>query len=361
MLLASALVMGMPALAPGAVVKVVQTDANLSQRLAREPNLALSRARLQRRVVIDVNERVRYQQFGGIGASMTDSSAWLISHALGPRARSSLMEDLFDSAGIHLNFLRVPMGASDYTASANPYTYDDMPPGQSDPSMSRFSIAHDLTYIIPTLRQALKVNPRLWVLANPWTPPAWMKRNYLLDNTGALGGLLPSAYAPLASYFVRFIEAYASQGVPIDAVTPQNEPKSGAPGVAYPSLTLPEADEADFITRDLEPALKAAGLPTSIYGGDLSWSSSPYADALASGPATGDLAGIAWHCYFGSPSKMSQLHSTAPRLNQIVDECSPEIRAFGTPEFLISSLRNWASVVAVWNVALNPQGGPVQV
>jgi glucosylceramidase len=57
---------------------------------------------------------------------------------------------------------------------------------------------------------------------------------------------------------------------------------------------------------------------------------------------------------------MSQLHQSAPALDQIVDECSPEIRGFGTPEFLISSLRNWASVVSVWSVALDPSGGPIQ-
>ena len=52
--------------------------------------------------------------------------------------------------------------------------------------------------------------------------------------------------------------------------------------------------------------------------------------------------------------------SGSPGLDQIVDECSPEIRPFGTPEFLISSLRNWASTVAVWGLALDPQGGPIQ-
>jgi glucosylceramidase len=85
-----------------------------------------------------------------------------------------------------------------------------------------------------------------------------------------------------------------------------------------------------------------------------------YAAALVSEPSIGDLAGIAWHCYFGSPTVMSQLQLAAPALNQIVDECSPEVRSFGTPELLISSLRNWASVVALWNIALDSQGGPKQ-
>jgi glucosylceramidase len=250
------------------------------------------------------------------------------------------------------------MAASDFTVSAQPYSYDDTPSGQSDPSLANFSIAHDLAYIVPTLRQLLAINPGLELLANPWSPPAWMKANDSLGNTGGQGTLLPSAYTPLANYFVKFLQAYASYGVPIQAITPQNEPSSGGGGVSYPGLTLPEPNEEQFIAQNLAPALNAAGLHTKIYGNDLSWNSTSYAGALASGSASRDLAGIAWHCYFGSSTAMTELHQSAPGLDQIVNECSPEIRSFGAPEFLISSLRNWASMVAVWNVALNPQGGP---
>jgi glucosylceramidase len=268
------------------------------------------------------------------------------------------MQDLFGASGIHLNFLRVPMAGSDFTVSSDPYSYDDMPAGQTDPSLSQFSIAHDLPYIMPALQVALAVNPRLQILANPWSPPGWMKTNDALDNTNDQGTLLPSAYGRLADYFVKFIQAYESNGVPISAITPQNEPRTSGSGTSYPGLTLPEPDEANFISQYLQPALERAGLHPKIYGNDLSWDKLMYADSLASGPAAGDLNGIAWHCYFGSPTVMSQLQQTAPGLDQIADECSPEIRNFGAPEYLISTLRNWASVVAVWNLALDPQGGP---
>jgi glucosylceramidase len=126
-------------------------------------------------------------------------------------------------------------------------------------------------------------------------------------------------------------------------------------------MTLPEANEAQFIAQNLVPALRAAGLSPKIYGNDLSWDSYAYANALAADPSAGPLlAGIAWHCYFGSPTVMNQLHQTNPGLDQILSECSPEIRAFGTPEFLISALRSWASTVAVWSLALDPNGGPIQ-
>jgi glucosylceramidase len=339
-------------------VQVVQTDPALSQFLAPQPSLAFSAAQPQGVPVIGVNGGLQYQRFTGLGAAMTDSSAWLTFDQISPVTRLALLQNLFGSSGIHLNFLRVPMGASDFTVSAQPYSYDDMPAGQSDPSLANFSIAHDLAYIIPTLRQVLAVNPGLELLANPWSPPAWMKANDSLGNTSGQGTLLPSAYAPLANYFVKFLQGYTTAGVPIQAITPQNEPSSGGGGVSYPGLTLPEPGEEQFIAQNLAPALSAAGLHTKIFGNDLSWSNTAYAGALATGTAARDLAGIAWHCYFGSPTAMSDLHQAAPGLDQIVDECSPEIRSFGAPEFLISSLRNWASMVTVWNVALNPQGAP---
>lgn len=349
-------------------VTVVQTDPGLGQELTAQPGLVTSTVEPQDIPVIDVNDSERYQRFGGLGAAMTDSSAWLISQ-LPPSERLALMQAVFGSPGvsnalgvpaIDLNLLRIGIAAPGAMTVGAPYSYDDMPAGKSDPDLSRFSIAHDLPYIIPALQQALAVNPGLEILANPWSPPAWMKSNDSLDNPDGQGTLLSSAYRPLAKYFVKFIQAFQSYGVPIDALTPQNEPSSGTVSTDYPGLTLPEPNEAQFIAQDLQPALRSAGLNTRIYGNDLSWASSSYAESLASGPAGDDLGGIAWHCYFGSPEAMSDLHQAAPDLDQIVSECAPEIRPFGTPEFLISSLRNWASTVTVWSLALDPDGEPVQ-
>lgn len=350
-------------------VGVVQTDAGLSQYLALRPSLAMSPIKAPGLPVIDVDDTVRYQQFSGVGAAMTDSSAWLLDYELPADRRLALMQALFGNLGlpnalgvpaIHLNFLRVAIGSSGAMTVGTPYSYDDMPPGQSDSDLSNFSIAHDTSYLIPTLQQALAINPGLEILANPWSPPAWMKSNDSLDNLGGSGTLLASAYRPLARYIVKFIQAYERQGIPIDEVTPQNEPSSGGSGTPYPGLTLPAADEDQFISQDLTPALQAAGLNTKIYATDHNWDRQAYANAIATGASAGDLAGIAWHCYFGTPTVMSQMQQSSQSLDQIVDECSPELRSFGTPEFLISSLRNWARVVSVWSVALDPSGGPIQ-
>jgi glucosylceramidase len=353
--------------APGAAVhrsadpddaEVVQTTANLSERMTPLHDLEFGTSPVQGMPVIHVNDQVRYQRIRGFGAAMTDSSAWLIGQELPASTRATLLGSLFGAGGIHLAFVRVPVGASDFTRNGRAYSYDDLPPGRSDPKLSRFSIAHDDSYILPVLRQVRAVNAGIEMLASPWSPPAWMKSDRSLNNANHQGTLLASDVGPWARYLVRFLQQYSHAGVPVAAITPQNEPTQAT---TYPGLELPEASEADWTRKDLEPALAAAHLHPGVYGNDLGWGprGTGYAKALASNHAL-KLSGIAWHCYFGSPRVMSTVHSMAPGLDEIVDECSPGITPFATSEIVIASPRNWASTVALWNLALDPHGGPVQ-
>jgi glucosylceramidase len=270
------------------------------------------------------------------------------------------MSSLFGPTGLHLNFVRVPIGASDFTRDGQPYTYDDVPPGKTDPKLAHFSIAHDRAYILPELRKVLAMNPGATMLAMPWSPPAWMKINDSLSNVGHTGRLRWSAATALAHYFVKFIDAYAQAGVPIRAVSLQNEPSNPT---SYPGLELSEPAEARLINTYLAPALNLAHLGVLIYGNDSGWStvSAMYARMVVADRALDrTISGLAWHCYFGSPSLMSALHRADSALDEVVDECSPGITPFPITEAVIGSMRNWASTVAVWNLALDPHGGPVQ-
>ncbi len=337
-------------------VSVVQTTADLSQRLTPEASFDFGRAEdgAGAGPVIRVDAAVHGQRVQGFGAAMTDSSAWLMERDLSPAARQALIGGLFGPGGIRLDFLRVPIGASDFTHTGHPYTYDDLPPGETDPRLAHFSVAHDRAYILPALREAEAANPGIELLATPWSPPAWMKANHSLSNAADRGTLLPSAEGPWAQYIVKFIEAYRSAGVPIAALTPQNEPQVAT---LYPGLNLSPAGEAAWVTRDLAPALARARLAPRLYGGDLGWGpTTTYAADTAHSPAARLLAGLAWHCYFGAPTAMPQ--QTLP---PIVDECSPGLTPTPISEVIIASLRNGASTVALWNLALDPSGGPAQL
>ena len=340
----------------GPDVEVTQTTADFSERLARLRSVRFTAPPPAGMPVITVDESQRYQPFTGVGEAMTDSSAWLIYDELSAPTRTALMNDLFGSVGAHYSFALVPMGGSDFTRTGQPYTYDDVPTGQSDPQLAQFSIVHDQPYILPALREMLAVNPQTTVMATPWTAPPWMKANEAYDDVGYAGTLDASAFQPFAEYFVRFLQAYAAQGVPVGAIAPVNEPDSAAP---FPSMNFPPASEAQWITQNLEPALQAANLHPRLYGSDLGWADQ-YASTLLSTQAAGALAGIAWHCYAGLPTEMSDIHAQVPGDDQIVTECSQGIVPYPAAEVLIGSLRNWASVVALWNLALDPAGGPVQ-
>ncbi len=345
---------------PPATVAVVQSTHELAERLTPLPSLTFGTVEPRRIPIIRVDDAERFQRFVGVGGAMTDTSAWLIHDGLPASLRKALMNALFAPGGIHLGFIRVPIGASDFTAKKAPYSYDDVAPGKADPTLSRFSIAHDEAYVLPALRGALSLNPGAQLLATPWSPPAWMKSNDALDNPADTATLRPSDYRPLANYLVKFLEAYARDGVHVDAITPQNEPGQGT---SYPGMNFPEPSEAHFVARYLEPAIRAAGLRTKLFGFDYGWSAQlpAYVPELVSGPARSALAGIAFHCYRGNPTVMDRLHEIAPAVQQLVSECSPRLDQHWFPaELEIASLRNWASIVSLWNLALDRAGGPVQ-
>ena len=215
------------------------TDLNTDQRLARQPSLRWQDgAGAQDAIVVDPTRR--YQKMTGFGASMTDSSAYVLSR-LPAKARTSIMTDLFSTReGIGLSMLRQPMGASDF-AVGQAYSYDDQPTGKTDRDLSDFSIAHDRAYILPRLREAYAINPDLTFMASPWSAPGWMK-----DTDSLVQGSLRKKYEKAyAQYFVKFVRAYAKAGIPTDYVSLQNEPLyepedyPGHGGDARPSSSLP--------------------------------------------------------------------------------------------------------------------------
>lgn len=174
-----------PALVSAQTVEVWLTLPNQSKTLNRKPDLTFGPGTGAAAYTIDLNHTISYQTVAGIGAAMTDSSAWLIQNAMNQSQRNALMANLFtrNGNGIGLSYLRIPMGASDFALSS--YTYDDLPAGQTDPDLNHFSIQHDLAYIIPVLQQAKSLKPKLRFMGSPWSPPAWMKTNNSLYG-GAL-------------------------------------------------------------------------------------------------------------------------------------------------------------------------------
>ncbi|HZO74040.1 MAG TPA: malectin domain-containing carbohydrate-binding protein [Ktedonobacteraceae bacterium] len=346
--------------AAGPTVQVWLTTSDGSNHLTPQANLTFG-SNTGNASTINVNEFQELQQMDGFGAAVTDSSAWLIVNKMSASQRNTLMQQLFDpNQGIGMSFVRIPMGASDFSING-PYSYDDLPAGQSDPNLNNFSINHDLAYIIPVLQQAHSLNPNLKFMANPWSPPAWMKTNGSMIgvSNGVTGTLNLADYGPLAQYFVKFIQAYQAQGIPIYAITPQNEPLFAPTN--YPGMSWAAGDENNFIKNNLSPALASAGLSPKIIPYDHNWDNTSYPSTLLGDTTTrGDIAGISWHCYAGSPTSMTSIHSSFPTSEVYETECSTgaAVAPINTIDLFMQSVQNFSRTVELWNVALDPNHGP---
>ncbi|MET7674758.1 ricin-type beta-trefoil lectin domain protein [Streptomyces seoulensis] len=309
---------------------------------------------------ITVDENTRYQTFTGGGASFTDTAAWLMnsSGALSQATRDATMRKLFSPTdGIGLSFLRNPMGASDLARSG--YTYDDVPAGQTDPSLSKFSLAHDLADVLPLTKQARQLNPDLTVMASPWTAPAWMK------DSGSLNGgwLKAEDYGAYASYFVKYLQGYRDQGVPVSYVTAQNEPTCCS---GYPSMSWNAGGLAYFTKSELLPKLQQAGLSTKVLAHDWNWDTyDSYAAQTVDDAAVRshpNFGGIAWHGYGGDVTKQTAVHNQYPALDAFATEHSGGTWIADQQREDLSDIinytRNWAKSVTKWSLAVDQNMGP---
>jgi glucosylceramidase len=337
-------------------IEVVESSDELHESLLEKPALHFGAVRSPA-LTITVDDTKKYQQMDGFGASLTDSSGWLLSHKLTDQQRKEALEKLFSpTKGIGLSILRQPMGASDF--AIEDYSYDDLPAGETDPELNKFTIDRDRAYIIPILREALAANPNLKIVASPWSPPGWMKTSGSMIQ----GSLLPSAYAPLAKYFVKFVRSYEAAGIPIYAVTIQNEPLNIPNN--YPGLGMTAVEQTVFLRDHLGPQFHDAGIKSKILIFDHNWDLIDFPIKVLSDPrAAAAAGGIAIHCYGGSVTAQTELHERFPNKDIWLTECSGGDWQKGKlleeqTRLIIGATRNWAKSVVLWNLALNQNHEP---
>ncbi|HUR35213.1 MAG TPA: carbohydrate-binding protein [Vicinamibacterales bacterium] len=345
--------------AQGTAVHAWVTTTDQSRLLAPVMDSAFGSSAATGQFLVSVDDSQQFQRITGFGASMTESSAWLLATQVPAARRAEVMTRLFSTdTGIGLSFVRQPIGASDFSLSH--YSYDDVPYGETDYSLARFSAAHDDAYVFPALRDALRLNPQLTVMASPWSAPAWMK-----TSGSMVGGMLaPSAYGAFASYLVKSVQAIEARGIPVAAITIQNEPRYLP--ADYPGMYMPAEDQAMLIRQHVGPAFAASGLRAQLLAWDQNWEAD-YPFAVMQDPAAARyLSGVAYHCYAGDPAEMTYLHDSFPSASALVTECSTGAWSqtpFSTALYeklrvLIRSTRNWAQAVATWNLVLDSTGGP---
>ncbi|MBX3435525.1 MAG: VCBS repeat-containing protein [Pirellulales bacterium] len=350
------------AASPARGVDVWLTTGDKSRLLQQQVDVVFQSGTGAGGVPVSVVPETTYQTIAGFGAALTDSSAWLLQHKMSVAQRDKLMRQLFSPAeGIGLNYLRLPLGASDFTASGF-YSYNDNPPGGSDALQSHFSIAHDEAYVVPRLQQALALNPALKVMGSPWSAPGWMKTNGSL--VGAAGALKPQWEESYALYLTKAVRAYAAAGIPFDTLTLQNEPLHTA---NYPTMSMSATQQARIIKNHLGPMFAAEGIATKIVAYDHNWDDTAYPlQVLADPGANPYVAGTAFHAYAGTVSAQTTVRNAFPDKEIYFTEVSGGQWATNFSDNLVwygqnilnGAVRNWAKTALFWNLALDQNHGP---
>ncbi|MPT30752.1 MAG: glucosylceramidase [Chryseobacterium sp.] len=306
---------------------------------------------------IDIDAGQRYQTIDGFGYTLTGGSVQVINQ-LSPAKKEELLQQLFSSNdnSIAVSYLRLSIGASDLNGEV--FSYNDLPAGQTDTSLSQFSMAKDQA-VIDMLKKILAINPNIKIIATPWSPPVWMK-----DNGNSIGGsLLPQYYGVYAQYFVKYIQGMKAQGITIDAITPQNEPLH--PG-NNPSMYMTSAQQGDFIKNHLGPAFQNAGINTKIVLYDHNCDKPDYPmDILADAEAAKYVDGSAFHLYAGNIGVLSNVHLAYPTKNlYFTEQWTGANSSFSddliwhTKNVIIGSMRNWSKIALEWNVANDASYNP---
>jgi len=307
---------------------------------------------------IVIDETQKFQSIDGFGYTLTGGSAGLIN-AMDAQAQDALLQDLFSAKnnGIGISYLRISIGASDM--SADTFTYNELPAGQTDINQDKFSITKEMGALIPLLKKIIAIQPDIKILGSPWTAPTWMKTN----NSFKGGSLKPEYYQSYATYLVKYIRAMKAQGITIDAITIQNEPLH--PG-NVPSMYMEAKDQAVFIKTALGPLFKSSGIKTKIILYDHNADRPDYPlTILNDAEAKPYVDGSAFHLYAGKIDALTTVHDAHPDKNLYFTEQwvggpgkFDEDLKWHVSTLIIGATRNWSRNVLEWNLAADPNYGP---
>jgi glucosylceramidase len=185
-----------------------------------------------------------FQTMVGIGGALTDAAAETFAKMPAAKQQELLQAFYSSKNGIGYTLARTNINSCDF--SSDSYTYV----AENDKQLKTFSIAHDRKFKIPLIKQAIAAaGGKLALFVSPWSPPAWMK-----DNNDMLhGGKLKAGFAGAwANYYVKFIQAYEKENIPVWGLSVQNEPMATQ---KWESCVFTGEEERDFIKNYLGPVL----------------------------------------------------------------------------------------------------------
>lgn len=316
--------------------------------------------------LVCIEDDFTYQTIRGFGGALTESAA-VTWQKLPAALRRRAVELCYDPRrGLGYTLARVHMNSCDF--SLGNWSCDDTP---GDFALRDFSVAHYREAILPLVAAARKAAGRpLWILGSPWSPPAWMKTNGMMNEGGFLK---PECREAWALFFAKFAKAMAREGFPLSAFTVQNEEKARQ---TWDSCVWTPEETRDFVRDHLGPALAKAGLARKI--GLYFWDHNKErtlerARALLGDPrAAAFVAGIAVHWYSGDHFEQLRMFKERwPEKDVLFSECCCSIHE-GTDadpwrqgemyaHDIVGNLEGGMTRWIDWNVLLDGRGGPNHV
>ncbi|HEY4299775.1 MAG TPA: glycoside hydrolase family 30 protein [Candidatus Didemnitutus sp.] len=304
------------------------------------------------------------QEIVGFGGALTESSAWTLAQ-LSPQQRAEVLARYFDPKdGIGYTLARTHINSCDF--SLNMWALDETP---GDYDLHDFTLAPMRRWLMPLLHEAIKASGgHLRILASPWSPPAWMKTNFRMDDGGSLR---PEYAAAWAQYYVKFVQAMQrEEKIPIWALTVQNEPQAHQ---TWESCLYSPEQERNFVRDHLGPALQRAGLGgVHLLGLDHNRDlEDSFAAADFGDPQTAKYFwGLATHWYVSDDfAAASRVHERFPdKVILFTEGCCEGGATIGSwahgehyATQILGDLGNWVSNFMDWNIVLDERGGPNHV
>jgi glucosylceramidase len=343
------------------------TDLKLS--LTETTSFQPAKQPLEVETFVFVNPKKTFQSVLGIGGALTDASAEVFAKMTTKQQDEFLKAYYNSKEGIGYSLARTNIASCDFSSA----TYNYVESGDKD--LKTFSIEHDKQYRIPFIKKAItSAGGKLPLLASPWSPPAFMKSN----NSVIQGGkLLPEYAQSWANYYVKFIQSYEKEGIPVFAVSMQNEPMATQ---RWESCIYTAEEERDFLKTYLGPTLKKAGLGNKKiviwdHNRDLL---SHRASVILEDPEAAKYAwgiGIHWYETWTGGKEMvdnvRNVHESYPDKNLFFTEGCVEKFDYSKLQYwpnaerygnnMINDFNSGLMAYTDWNILLDETGGPNHV
>jgi len=352
-------------------VSVYTSADSTNLRLTNTDNLKFSDLKqpVETQICIFVNPDKTFQTFLGIGGAITDASSEVFAKLSKDKQQELLNAYFTKDKGIGYTLIRTNINSCDF--SSDMYTYV----AEGDKELKTFNIAHDRKFKIPLIKKAMETTGgKLTLFASPWSPPAFMKDN---NNVLKGGKLLPEFYQSWANYYVKFINSYQKEGIPVWGLTIQNEPMAIQ---KWESCIYTAENERDFLKNYLGPTLNKAGLgdkKISVWDHNRDLLSQRASTILDDPEASKYVWGIGFHWYEnwsgGEPmyENVGKVHEMYPNKNLLFTEgCVESFKAekyqlwkngerYG--KSMINDFNNGTVGWTDWNILLDENGGPNHV